>query len=230
MSLRPSSMQRLTALAALAFLTACGGGGDATAPGSSDTTAPTVTITDSEASATATGPVTFTFTFSEVVSGFVESDISVTGGSKGSFSMAGDGRSATLLVTPTANSAGTLNVSVAAAAFVDAANNANTTSASATQAYDTRVATPATTIATFDESPNAATLLAFGDTSFESATEGSNKVAKLNKPRTAQPWAAQPCTPARPAPMAIRRPFHSPPMPRASRSWSRHRAQAWSSP
>ncbi len=188
MSLRPSSMQRLTALAALAFLTACGGGGDATAPGSSDTTAPTVTITDSEASATATGPVTFTFTFSEVVSGFVESDIAVTGGSKGSFSMAGDGRSATLLVTPTANSAGTLNVSVAAAAFVDAANNANTTSASATQAYDTRVATPATTIATFDESPNAATLLAFEGTSFESATEGSNKVAKLNKPRSAQPW------------------------------------------
>ncbi len=188
MSLRPSSMQRLTALAALAFLTACGGGGDATAPGSSDTTAPTVTITDSEASATATGPVTFTFTFSEVVSGFVESDIAVTGGSKGSFSMAGDGRSATLLVTPTANSAGTLNVSVAAAAFVDAANNANTASASATQAYDTRVATPATTIATFDESPNAATLLAFEGTSFESATEGSNKVAKLNKPRTAQPW------------------------------------------
>ena len=74
MSLRPSSMQRLTALAALAFLTACGGGGDATAPGSSDTTAPTVTITDSEASATATGPVTFTFTFNEAVSGFTTDD------------------------------------------------------------------------------------------------------------------------------------------------------------
>lgn len=201
MSLRPSSMQRLTALAALAFLTACGGGGDATAPGSSDTTAPTVTITDSEASATATGPVTFTFTFSEVVSGFVDTDITVTGGSKGSFNMAGDGRSATLVVTPTANSAGTLNVSVAAAAFVDAANNANSASASATQAYDTRgPSAPSGSTGSCTAAPcinfaeaNVALVgfegLENGVQVVNDPADATNKVAKLTKEAADQPWA-----------------------------------------
>jgi endoglucanase len=119
------------AIAAAALLSACGGGG-ATA----DTTAPTVTITDN-VSATATGDVTFTFTFSEAVTGFTVDDITVTGGTKGTFTMASTGLSATLVVSPTANSSGTMNVNVAASKFADVAGLANTTEATATQAFNT---------------------------------------------------------------------------------------------
>jgi hypothetical protein len=179
------------ALAASALIAACGGGGSTSAPsGSEDKTPPTVTITDSVASGNATGVITFTFDFDEVVGGFTEADINVTGGQKGTFSMAINNRSATLQVTPTANSTGTVQVSVAAGSFMDVADNVNTAAVSASQTFDTTTPPPvttSTTIATFDET-SASTLDAFGGTTFEAFTEGSNKVAKLNKLRTSQPW------------------------------------------
>lgn len=181
-----------SALAVAAMLTACGGGGSASAPaGSVDTTAPTVTITDSVDGATATGNVTFTFTFSEAVSGFTIDDITVTGGTKGTFTPVSS-TSATLVVIPTSNSTGTIQVSVATNAFVDIATNANTASANSSQAYDTTVPTPTTTLVTFDET-TAPTLTGFGGAEDSSVvadpTSSSNKVVKVVKSNTAELWA-----------------------------------------
>ncbi len=124
------------ALAAAMLVSACGGGGVVT-----DTTPPTVTITDNVAGATATGPVTFTFTFSEDVgTSFAAEDVVVTGGSPAATVTKVDATHYTLVVTPTANATGTINVSVAAAKFKDLALNDNTVAASAAQAYSTVVA------------------------------------------------------------------------------------------
>ncbi len=141
------------ALAAALLVTACGGG-DASGP--ADTVAPTVAISDSEPGATATGAVTFTFTFSEDVgTSFTVEDVVVTGGAAGSLTKV-DATHYTLIVTPTANLAGTINVSVAAAKFNDLANNANTAAATTQQAYNTVVVAPTptgTVLASFDETP-----------------------------------------------------------------------------
>ena len=131
------------AIAAAALLSACGGGGT-----TADTTAPTVTITDN-VSATATGDVTFTFTFSEAVSGFAADDVAVTGGTKGTFTMASDGKSATLVVSPTANATGTITVNVAASTFSDGSSNVNTAAATGSQAFNTQTTpTPTTNLIT----------------------------------------------------------------------------------
>jgi len=130
----------LAALAATSLLAACGGGGDASAP--LDTVAPSLAISDNVSAATATGPVTFTFTFSEAVADFDASDIVVAGGTPGAFAISGTGRIATLVVTPSANTTGTIQVSVAAPRYTDVSGNANTTSATASQAFDTTGGTP----------------------------------------------------------------------------------------
>lgn len=125
------------ALAASALVAACGGGSAGAPAGTEDTTPPTVTITDNVSEANATADITFTFTFNEAVSGFTTDDVTVTGGQKGTFSMASNNQSATLVVTPTANSTGTVQVSVAAGSFIDLADNANTAAASGSQDYNT---------------------------------------------------------------------------------------------
>lgn len=121
------------AISSAAFLAACGGGGS-----TPDTTAPSVSIADnvSVASLTTASDVTFTFTFTETVTGFTTEDIVVTGGTKGNFSMASNGLSASLIVSPIANTAGTINVSVAATKFADSSGNSNTTAVSASQDYN----------------------------------------------------------------------------------------------
>ena len=184
------------ALAVALLVTACGGG-DASGP--PDTVPPTVTITDSEASATATGPVTFTFTFSEDVgTSFTVEDIVVTGGTASGFSKTGN--VATLVVTPPANSSGTLMVSVAAAKFSDIAGNANTAATTASQAFNTVVAAA--------DSGNTGTCTAAPCIDFSGATvafeafegldsatvaadpaDATNKVGKLVKVPSGQPWA-----------------------------------------
>lgn len=96
-------------------------------------------ITDNVSGATTSGNVTFTFTFSEAVTGFTADDVTVSNGTKGTFTMATNGLSATLVVSPTANAAATMTVDVAANKFSDAAGNNNTASASGSQAFNTVV-------------------------------------------------------------------------------------------
>jgi hypothetical protein len=99
---------------------------------------PTVTISDNFADTTATGPVTFTFTFSKSVGAtFTATDIEVMGGTAGAFTLAADAMSATLVVMPTASTAGTMTVSVPVGVFADALGTVNDAAASADQAYNT---------------------------------------------------------------------------------------------
>ena len=91
-----------------------------------DTQAPTLAITDDINAAIATGDVTFSFGFSEPVNGFTASDITVSGGTKGTFTGSDGDSTYTLVVTPTPNSAGTITLDVGANAVTDAAGNPNT--------------------------------------------------------------------------------------------------------
>jgi len=184
------------ALAAASFMLAACGGGDAEAPPAgpvavADTTPPVVTITDSVSAATATGDVTFTFTFNEDVgTSFAADDITVVGGTKGTFTRIG-GTSATLVVSPTPNAAGTIELSIAAGRFTDAAGNGNAATSSQ-QAYNTVVSVPETRLVSFDET-TAPVLAGFGGaedaTVVADPTNAANKVAKVVKSATAELWA-----------------------------------------
>lgn len=173
------------ALAASALIAACGGGSASAPPGSEDTTPPTVAITDNVSGNTATGNIVFTFTFSEAVTGFTTEDVNVTGGTKGSLNMAADNLSATLEVTPTASSTGTVQLSVAAGAFSDLADNASVAAANASQAFDTTTPTPSAYIS-FDENPSIVTNMgAYGGALPEVAagpSGGSANALKIAKP------------------------------------------------
>ncbi|QGJ68613.1 Hypothetical protein PBC10988_2740 [Planctomycetales bacterium 10988] len=84
-----------------------------------DTEAPTLEITP-EGGATNNSPITFTFQFSEFVNNFDETDIIVTGGTKGTF-IAVDSDTFTLEVTP--SSEGLITVTVADDAAEDFVGN-----------------------------------------------------------------------------------------------------------
>lgn len=197
-------------LLAASIISACGGGGDATAPAApapaptapapaptapapapADTTAPTVTIAHNITTATATGDLTFTFTFDESVgTSFTADDVTVTSGTKGSFNMVSP-TSATLLVTPTPNASGTVGVSVAANAFSDAAGNANTAAANGSHPFNTVPPVATTKVFSFDESA-APTLVGFGNATASivaDPTNAANKVFQLVKPANAELWA-----------------------------------------
>jgi hypothetical protein len=173
------------ALAASALVAACGGGSAGAPAGTEDTTPPTVAITDNVSGTNATTDIVFTFTFNEAVNGFTTDDITVTGGQKGAFSMASNNQSATLVVTPTANSTGTVQVNVAAGSFMDLADNASTAAASASQAFDTTTPAPAAYIS-FDENPAIVTGMgAYGGALPEVAAApsgGSANALKIAKP------------------------------------------------
>jgi hypothetical protein len=146
----------LAASLAGAMLVGCGGGdaeappppvGAASSPIGPDTTAPTLAITSDVSAPTASGPVTFSFVFSEDVGvSFEGGDVVVTGGTAGTFTRVG-GTQATLVVTPTANSSGTMTVSVAAGSVSDIAGNASTTGATASKDFDVRLPSGPTTAA-----------------------------------------------------------------------------------
>jgi hypothetical protein len=181
---------------AVLLLAACGGGyGEAPpdAPGApADGTGPVVTITDSVLETNATGPVTFTFAFNEDVgTSFTVDDITVTGGTKGTFTRL-SGTSATLVVTPTPNSSGMIMVSVAAGAAVDALGNSNVVAASQ-QAYETVVRTQMALPVNFDSASVAYGLAGFGgaeDSSFvPDPTNAANTVAKVVRAAGAETWA-----------------------------------------
>ncbi|MDO7875684.1 Ig-like domain repeat protein [Hymenobacter sp. ASUV-10] len=97
-----------------------------------DAVAPTVAITSPAGSSTGTSPIPITITFSETVTGFATSDVTVTGGSRGTLS--GSGTTYTISVTPAANST-SVTVSVAAGVAPDAAGNGNAAAPAFTIAY-----------------------------------------------------------------------------------------------
>jgi hypothetical protein len=160
-----------------------------------DTIPPTVAITDSVPGSLATGDVTFTFTFSEDVgTSFTASSVQVTGGTAGTFAQT-DTQVYTLVVHPVPDATGTLTVTVPAGAFQDLAQNANTASATDSQAYDTRVGilTPMDLpVVTFDSATVAYGTADFGGAASSIVTDpggGTNKVVQVVKPTSAQSWA-----------------------------------------
>ena len=167
----PLSTPRHLTLSALSLsiavlLSACGGG-DATAPDTTtpvvvtDTTPPTVAVSNNVSGTTASGDVTFTFTFSEDVgTSFTTDDIVITGGTKGTFTRV-SGTQAMLVVTPTANTTGSIGVSIGTGVFADTASNTNTTATTASQVYSTVTAVASTTLVSFSET-TAPVLTGFG--------------------------------------------------------------------
>ncbi len=156
-----------------------------------DTTPPTLTITDNVAAETATGDVTFNFVFSEDVgTSFTTDDVVLTGGTKGAFVRI-DAKHATLVAKPPADATGTLEVSVAAGAFIDLAGNANTSAASAQQAYVTPPPPSGGFVITFDEAI-APVLTGFGGadgTVVADPGNAANLVARVVKGVGAETWA-----------------------------------------
>jgi hypothetical protein len=175
---------------ATALLSACGGNSPPT-----DTTAPTVTLSDDVAAAVATGNVTFRFTFSEDVgTSFTADDVTAEGGAKGAFAKE-NATFYTLVVSPAANSQGTVKVSVAAGAFSDVAGNASAAGATASQDYDTRVISksPMSLPVSFDSATVDYGLLGFEGAEDSSIVAdpagGTNQVVRVVKSATAKPWA-----------------------------------------
>ncbi len=178
------------ALAAAALMAACGGG-EANPP--PDTVPPTLAVTDDVSAASASGPVTFAFTFSEDVgTSFTAEDITVTGGTAGTLTKV-NATNYTLVVTPAANSAGTIVVTVAAAKYSDAANNANTAATTAEQAYSTLVGTQMSLPVSFDSAGVAYGLIGFGGAEgsaiVDDPTSAGNKVARVVRAAGAETYA-----------------------------------------
>ena len=132
-------------------------GSSSTSPASGTTNpAPAVVITGTSGTA-ATGPVTLTFTFSQPMSAFPASDVTVTNGSAAASTVKVNANQYTLVVTPAANSAATMQIGVAIGAFTDTAGVANTAAASASQTVNTVVSVTAPTVAISGTSGTAVT-------------------------------------------------------------------------
>ena len=114
------------------------GVGVAVAAGGSpkDTLAPTLSITSNVAALKVGETATITFTFSEAPTGFVDGDITTTGGTLGSISGTGLTRTATF--TPSASLAsGSASITVASASYTDAAGNSGGAGTTPTISIDT---------------------------------------------------------------------------------------------
>lgn len=114
---------------------------------------PTISSTAGTSGATtSTSPIPFTITFSKSVSGFVQGDLSVTGGSVSGFS--GSGTTYTFNVTPT-SSGSTVTVNVFANTAQDAAGNGN----SAATQFSITFSKPTASVTAIDRlQPNPAAL------------------------------------------------------------------------
>ncbi len=187
----------LTLLAApLALLVSCGG--NATAPAAAQTFNPAPVVVISGATSTAAlGPVPFTFTFSQPVDLFPPNAVTVTNGSAAANTAKISANEYTLIITPTANTTGTMTVKVLAGAFKDAAGVANTVAASVTQPFNT-VPPPTYTILDFNTAPGTYYAYArtdFGGTNSSLTTAGvptggpANTVVKIVKTAGSASWA-----------------------------------------
>ena len=106
-------------------------------PDPPDTTAPSVTV--SVPSGTQNGTFDATITFSETVSGFTQSDVSLSGSAASITSWRANSGNTVYTATITPTASGTVTIGVAANVATDAANNQNTaaTSKSVTVSVDT---------------------------------------------------------------------------------------------
>ena len=149
-----------------------------------DTRPPTVAISNDSSGGVAKGPVTFTFNFSkDVGTTFTADDVVVTGGgTKGAFART-SGTQASLLVTPTANSTGTLNLSIAAGAFADVAGTGNASASSVQLAFDTLPKTQMALPVNFDSATVDYGFIGFGGAENSSLaadpTNAANRVARV---------------------------------------------------
>ena len=116
-----------------------------------DTTAPTLSITSNVAALKVGETATITFTFSEEPTGFVDGDITTTGGTLGSIS--GTGLTRTAIFTPTASLAsGSASITVAGGNYTDAAGNNGGAGTTPTISIDTLAPTVTNTIAAYTAS------------------------------------------------------------------------------
>lgn len=191
----PKTLAATAAAVLSLILAACGGGNGEPPPlgaGSSVVAAaPVITITNNVAAETAAGDITFNFTFNrDVGTTFTADSVLVSGGTKGAFTRH-SGTSASLVVAPTSNSAGTVTVTVPEGAVTDAVGTGNVAT-SAAKAFNTTVPVVRTTLVSFEES-TAPALIGFGGAENASVvvdpTNGANKVARVVKSATAELWA-----------------------------------------
>ncbi|MCY4170724.1 MAG: Ig-like domain-containing protein, partial [Bacteroidetes bacterium] len=102
-----------------------------------DATAPTLSISGVPDKINTTSPFTATFTFNESVTGFMASDVTVTGGTAGAFT--GSGATYSLPITPSGNT--NVTVSVDADVATDGLNMGPSAPQSLTAVWDTAVPT-----------------------------------------------------------------------------------------
>ncbi|MFT4814190.1 MAG: hypothetical protein ACI9WR_001502, partial [Paracoccaceae bacterium] len=112
-------------------------------PTPTDTLAPTIAITNNVVG-TASGDVTYTFNLSEASTTFAAGDITVAGGTAGTFT-AVSSTQYTLVVTPPAGSTTSITVDVAGGAFTDIVGLDNIAATQNVQAVDTAPLTIAIT-------------------------------------------------------------------------------------
>lgn len=197
MNPRPTPSPLLAAIAAAFSVTlaACGGGNAEAPPVGPQApqvaAAPVVTITNDITGELATGPILFSFSFNrDVGTTFTAEDVTVTGGTKGAFTRT-SGTRATLVVVPTPNTTGTVQVTVGAGAVTDALGAPNVAT-SAQKAFDTVPPVVRTGLVSFQEG-TPPRLIGFGGaedaTVVTDPTDGANKVARVVKNATAEPWA-----------------------------------------
>ena len=99
-----------------------------------DATVPAVAIAGVPTRINSAATFTATFTFSETVTGFVEEDVTVSGGTKGNFS--GSGSSYSLVVTPTGGSDVTVTIEANAATGTDGSTTGPASAVSVTAIWD----------------------------------------------------------------------------------------------
>jgi hypothetical protein len=119
-----------------------------------ETVAPTLTITSSVAAVKTAETALITFTFSEVPTGFIESDITVTGGILSEFAVnGGDSKIYTATFTPTTDTQATASIMVEGSTYTDAASNNGGAGSTPTLAIDTLAPTApaALNLATADD-------------------------------------------------------------------------------
>ena len=119
-----------------------------------DTTRPSVSIT--VPSGSQTGAFDASITFSETVSGFVQSDVSLSGSAASitSWNANSDDTVYTATITPTAS--GTVTIGVAANVAIDAANNQNTAAISKTVTVSVDTTAPGVTVSVPSGTQNSA--------------------------------------------------------------------------